>query len=98
MMSIDEKTSIDTRTVPLIMCVRSGKTSMLFRYACSLASAGLSVVYLCQRSRIEDAPPALPPGIGPDHPILQNIAMRCANIIYFSIYLVRLHHTGAFKP
>ena len=41
----------------------SGKTSLLFSYAYSVAVAGGRVLFLCQRAKFEQAPPLLPLGV-----------------------------------
>eukprot|EP00803_Ostreobium_quekettii_P004788 evm.model.scf_1944.2 EVM.evm.TU.scf_1944.2 scf_1944:10345-15102(+) len=55
---------------------RSGKTSVLFHYAHSIAATGNKVVFICKRKSIENCPPLLPQGISKDDPSMCNIHMR----------------------
>ncbi|KAK9814084.1 hypothetical protein WJX72_000412 [[Myrmecia] bisecta] len=55
---------------------RSGKTSILFHFAYTLAAAGKQVGFLCKRSKLEQVPPLLPLGANAQDAAWQNINLR----------------------
>ncbi|KAL4538600.1 hypothetical protein Ndes2526B_g03104 [Nannochloris sp. 'desiccata'] len=55
---------------------QSGKTSLLFHLAYSLASKGASVLIITSRERLEYNPPALAQGLSPNDPVWLNIQIK----------------------
>lgn len=53
----------NTRLAPEPWSMCSGKTSILFHYAYRLAAGDRSVLFICQKAKIEQLPPLLPPGV-----------------------------------
>ena len=54
----------------------SGKSSILLHYAYSLAATGRPVLFICERSKMEQVPPLLPPCMDRSNPAFNNIHMR----------------------
>ncbi|KAL4452260.1 hypothetical protein ABPG75_007922 [Micractinium tetrahymenae] len=55
---------------------RSGKTSLLFHAALSLARQGREVLLLCRRAKLEAAPPLLPEGLTHSDPAWQLVHIK----------------------
>lgn len=55
---------------------RSGKTSILLHYAYKLALKGKRVLFICQKAKIEQVPPLLPPGVDGNDGALSKVHMR----------------------
>lgn len=55
---------------------RSGKTSLLFHAALSLARQGREVLVLCRRPKLEAAPPLLPEGLSRQDPAWQLVHLK----------------------
>ena len=62
----------------VIWVTRSGKTSILLHYAYRVALRGGSVLFLCQRAKIEQVPPLLPPGVDGQDGAFSRVHMRCS--------------------
>ncbi|CAL8466736.1 g6272 [Coccomyxa elongata] len=56
--------------------VRCGKTSILLHYAYKLALKGKRVLFICQKAKIEQVPPLLPPGVDGNNGAFSNVHMR----------------------
>ena len=69
----DTHTQLRTNRTP-----NSGKTSLLFSYAHSVAAAGGRVVFLCQRAKLEQAPPLLPAGVSRGDAAFERVDIKCA--------------------
>lgn len=55
---------------------RSGKTSLLFHLSCQVAARGRRAVWLCSQAKLEQSPPALPPGLHRTAPLLSLISFK----------------------
>ena len=60
---------------------RSGKTSILFHYACAAASEGKQVLFICQAAKVAEVPPVLPPNVSGTDAALTRIDMKCVRLI-----------------
>jgi hypothetical protein len=54
----------------------SGKTSILFHYAYSVASEGKTVVFICKRAKLDLGAPVLPRGVNATDAAFNNVKMR----------------------
>jgi len=56
---------------------KTGKTSLLFRYACTIAEEGKSVVYICQRKNFQNNNvPLFSPAYWPSPSVLRQISIK----------------------
>ena len=59
-----------------IILTFSGKTSLAFQYAYSIANENRIVLYICSKRKIQLALPLSPQGIVPDPTVLKRIRLK----------------------